>query len=92
MELSLLFFRRNSIFRIRFFLSRLSLLYLTLVNNNRWYAITLFLLINFFCAKKINKTKKIFNSKVASQILCPLFVLKLQHECEDITKMLGVHR
>ena len=30
--------------------------------------------------------KKIFNSSVASLILCPSFVCKLQHECEDITK------
>ena len=30
--------------------------------------------------------KKIFSSKVASHILCPSFVCKLPHECEDITK------
>ena len=36
----------------------------------------------FFCAKK----KKNFNSKVASHILCPSFVCKLPHECEDIKK------
>ena len=30
--------------------------------------------------------KGIFNSKVASHILCPSFVCKLLHECEDITK------
>ena len=53
------------------------------IQNNRQYAITLFLLINFFCAKK---KKEIFNSKVASHIPCPLFVSKLPHECEDITK------
>ena len=34
---------------------------------------------------KKNK-KKIFNSKVASHILCPSFVRKLPHECQDITK------
>ena len=36
--------------------------------------------------KKKTKQKKIVNSKVASHILCPLFVFKLPHECEDITK------
>ena len=52
--LFLLFFRRNSIFHIRLLLSRL--LYLTLVNFKFRYVIILFLLTDFFCAKK--KTKK----------------------------------
>ena len=30
--------------------------------------------------------KEIFDSKVASHILCSSVVCKLQHECEDITK------
>ena len=37
----------------------------------------------FFCAKK---NKKNLYGKVASHILCPSFVCKLPHECEDITK------
>ena len=36
---------------------------------------------NFFCAKK-----KFLYGKVALHILCPSFVCKLPHECEDITK------
>ena len=43
--------------------------YLNLANNNRRYV----------------TKRKIFNSKVASHILCPSFVCKLPHECEDIT-------
>ena len=37
----------------------------------------------FFVPKKI---KKNLYGKVASHILCPSFVCKLPHECEDITK------
>ena len=38
----------------------------------------------FLCQKKNNK--KFLYGKVASHILCPSFVCKLLHECEDITK------
>ena len=47
---------------------------------------SLFLLINFFFVPKKTTKNRIFNSKVASHILCPLFVCKLPHECVDITK------
>ena len=30
--------------------------------------------------------KKIYSSEAASHVLCPSFVCKLPHECEDITK------
>ena len=53
----------------------------TLSHFSKFYdrrcVITLFLLMNFFCAKK---QKKIY-SKVASH-----YVRKLPHECDDITK------
>ena len=90
MALSLLFFRRNSIFHMRFFLS--GLLYLTLVNlkyssvcHYLVFANNYLVFANFFGCQK-NTQKKIFISKVASHILCPSFVSKLPHECEDITK------
>ena len=88
MALSLLFFfffRRNSIFHIRFFLSKL--LYVTLVNL-KLSSVCHYLVFadKMFCAKKKTKKKKIFNSKVASHILCPSFVCKLPHKCENITK------
>ena len=44
----------------------------------------------FLCQKKKfvpkKKQKKIFNSKVATHILCPSFVCKLSQECEDMLK------
>ena len=39
---------------------------------------------NFFLCQK--KNKKFLYGKVALRILCPSFVCKLPHECEDITK------
>ena len=86
MALSLLFFRRNSIFHIRFFLSRL--LYLTLANLKQ-SSVCYFLVFAdkfFLSQKKKKQQKKSFNSKVASHVLCPSFVSKLPRECEDITK------
>ena len=88
MALFLLFFRRNSIFHIRFFLSRL--LYLTLVNLKQSSVCVsiLFLLIHFFCAKK---TKKKFYSKVASHYVHRLSA-SYRKNVRTSQKMLGVHR
>ena len=82
--LVLTFFRRNSIFHIRFFLSRLP--YLTPGKLKIIVGMSFLVLADkfFWCQKK--HKKKIFNSKVAAYVLCPSFDCKLAHESEDITK------
>ena len=81
MVLSLLFFF-SAQFDIRFFLPTLPYLSLvSLISSSVCHYLGF--ADKFFYAKK---KKKIFYSKVASHILCPSFVCKLPHECEDITK------